>query len=301
MKYTSDQYLKSTILFKKIITGLLIFWGISSFLPYGFKWLGYGLIPLGIGIAILVRGKCAKANRRKLKRIVLFEATTNPHVSIDEISRSTGISIRDLRVIILDLKVSGELRGKISYSTEQMKHIVRKMKDTRNQYFKSVSLAIITGMLLISGIVGYFGLLIGVYLFGWGLIPLVIGIGFLSRGIASRANRRKLKRAVLDEVTTNPDASVDEISRSIGIISNHVIKIMLDLKASGEILGKFSSSTRQTKQLIIPAQTEMKFSKEKPSEKKENHCPNCGTAVAKEPVEYCAYCGAKLTLSPFLF
>ncbi len=182
-----------------------------------------------------------------------------------------------------------------------MKHIIRKMKVTRNQYFKSVSLAIITGTLLIYGIVGYFGLLIGIYLFGWGLIPLVIGIGFLSSGIASRVNRRKLKKAVLDEVTVNPDASVDEISRSIGIISKYARKIMLDLKASREILGKFSSSTRQMKQVIIPAQPEMKFTKEKPSEKRENHCSNCGTAVAKDLVEYCVYCGAKLTLPPLLF
>ncbi len=120
MKYTKNQYTDGFSICALIIAGGFLYWGISSFFPYtALSW--WGLIPLFIGLAILLGQIAAIFNRKKLKRAVKYEFEGNPNASIKEISKSTGISRKDVQAIILDLKGAGELRGKFSSKTGQLK------------------------------------------------------------------------------------------------------------------------------------------------------------------------------------
>ncbi len=120
MKYTKNQYTDGFSVCALIIAGGFLYWGISSFFPYtASSW--WGLIPLLIGLAILSGQMAVILNRKKLKRAVKYEFEANPNASIREISKSTGISRKDVQAIILDLKGAGELRGKFSSKTGQLK------------------------------------------------------------------------------------------------------------------------------------------------------------------------------------
>ncbi|GAH25586.1 unnamed protein product, partial [marine sediment metagenome] len=46
----------------------------------------------------------------------------HPEATIQEISQNTGITIKDVQAIVLDLKADGLLRGKFSSTTGQLKH-----------------------------------------------------------------------------------------------------------------------------------------------------------------------------------
>ncbi|MBY9004389.1 MAG: zinc-ribbon domain-containing protein [Candidatus Lokiarchaeota archaeon] len=74
-----------------------------------------------IGFAIVGGQISAVANRSKLRNVVSHEFSTSPNVSVEEISANTGISIKDIRAIILDLKADGRLRGNFSTSTGEAK------------------------------------------------------------------------------------------------------------------------------------------------------------------------------------
>jgi hypothetical protein len=62
------------------------------------------------------------ANKSKLRNAVLYEYEEHPEGTIEQISQSTGITIRDVQAIVLDLKAKGLLRGKFSSTTGQLKH-----------------------------------------------------------------------------------------------------------------------------------------------------------------------------------
>ncbi len=122
MKYKKNQYSEGFSICALIIAGAFLYWGISSFIPWN-VWSWWGFISLAIGISILVGQIFAITNRSKLRNVVLSEFQVNPETTIDEISRSTGISRRDINAIILDLKASGQLRGKFNTTTGQIKHL----------------------------------------------------------------------------------------------------------------------------------------------------------------------------------
>jgi hypothetical protein len=123
MKYNPNQYTSGFSICALLIAGMFFYWGIDAFLhgfwDFGFNWMGF--IWIGIGIAILGSQIAALTNRSKLKNIVLIEFNNNPNISVEEISANTGISVRDVRAIILDLKAAGKLRGKFSTSTGEAK------------------------------------------------------------------------------------------------------------------------------------------------------------------------------------
>ena len=120
MKYEKNQYSESFSVCTLIIAGAFLYWGISTFITEGFThWWGY--ISTAIGIAILVGQILAIANRSKLRNVVLAEFQENPDASIEQVSMSTGISRKDIRAIILDLKANGGLRGDFSSETGQFK------------------------------------------------------------------------------------------------------------------------------------------------------------------------------------
>jgi len=71
-----------------------------------------------------------------------------------------------------------------------------------------------------------------------------------------------------------------------GISRKDVQAIILDLKASGQFIGKFSTRTGQIKHVSIQKDTSS-------LEKMDKYCHNCGTPLSRELDQYCAYCGAK--------
>jgi len=92
-----------------------------------YPWAGtlinwWGLVWYAIAAAIIGGQIAAWANRSKLRNAVLYEYEEHPEATIEEISQNTGITIRDVQAIVLDLKADGLLRGKFSSTTGQLKH-----------------------------------------------------------------------------------------------------------------------------------------------------------------------------------
>jgi hypothetical protein len=173
----------------------------------------------------------------------------------------------------------------------------------RNQYSEGFSICglIFAGMFLYWGFntltTGFFS----IFSLWWlGFIFIGIGIAIISGQIYALANRSNLRNVVKYEFGENPNASIEEISANTGITVKDVRAIILDLKARGELKGKFSSKTgemkytqvSQTPQPPRPPQTIIEPLGEE--EKRGQYCPNCGTPVKKEEAMYCAYCGTKL-------
>ena len=98
---------------------MFFYWSYTLLTNSFFNWWGY--ILLAIGIAIVGGQINALVNRSKLRNVVSHEFTVNPNISVEEISANTGISVKDIRAIILDLKADGRLRGNFSTSTGEGK------------------------------------------------------------------------------------------------------------------------------------------------------------------------------------
>ncbi|MHA2039790.1 MAG: zinc ribbon domain-containing protein [Promethearchaeota archaeon] len=126
MKYKRNQYSEGLSVCSFIIAGILIYWGLNDLILrpiwYGSAVSWFGIVWLVIGVAIVAGQVAAFANRSKLRNAVLYEYEEHPEATIEEIGKNTGISIRDVRAIILDLKARGLLRGKFSSTTGQMTH-----------------------------------------------------------------------------------------------------------------------------------------------------------------------------------
>ena len=119
MKYEKNQYTEGFSICGLIIAGAFLFWGITTIISGGW----WGIILIGIGIAISLGLIRAIVNKKKLRNTVKYEFELNPNATVEEISKSTGISKKDVQAIILDLKMSGELRGKFSSKTGQLETV----------------------------------------------------------------------------------------------------------------------------------------------------------------------------------
>ena len=163
------------------------------------------------------------------------------------------------------------------------------MKYEKNQYSEGFS---ICGMIIAGGFLwwGFNTLFITMPTFWWwtGFIWLAIGIGIISSQIYALANRSKLRNIVKQEFIEKPNVSIEAIAANTGITTKDVKAIVLDLKASGDLRGKFSTKTGESKHV------EIKSPEEVPSKTSGNYCPNCGTPISKEAAVYCAYCGTKI-------
>ncbi|HDZ17568.1 hypothetical protein LCGC14_0745910 [marine sediment metagenome] len=110
MKYKKNQYAEGISIIGLLIAAGFLWWGISGYFAYTpDSW--WGLIPIGIGVAIILEQIGAKINRRALRRIVRFEYEDNPEATIREISNKTGLSIKDIQGIRMDLMKQGERLG----------------------------------------------------------------------------------------------------------------------------------------------------------------------------------------------
>ena len=119
IKYKRNQYSEGFSICSLIFAGMFFYWSYDLLTKSLLNWLGY--LWLGIGIAIVGGQITALVNRSKLRNVVSHEFLTNPNVSVEEISANTGISVKDIRAIILDLKADGRLRGNFSTSTGEAK------------------------------------------------------------------------------------------------------------------------------------------------------------------------------------
>jgi len=123
IKYNKDQYSHGASICALLIAGMFFYWGIDAFLhgfwQFGINWMGF--LWIGIGAAIASSQIAALVNKSKLRNVVAQEFKINPNVSIEEISANTGISVKDIRAIILDLKAEGRLRGNFSPDTGEGK------------------------------------------------------------------------------------------------------------------------------------------------------------------------------------
>lgn len=116
MKYKKNQYAEGISIIALLIAAGFLWWGISGYFPYTIdSW--WGLIPIGIGIAILLEQIGANLNRRALRKIVRFEYEDNPEATLEEITVRTGISIKDITSIKMDLVRSGERLGSYPYES----------------------------------------------------------------------------------------------------------------------------------------------------------------------------------------
>ena len=134
MKYKRNQYSEGVSVCSFIIAGILIFWGTNDIIipllaGTWINWLGF--VWYGIAAAIIVGQIAAMANKSKLRNAVLYEYEEHPEATIHEISQNTGITIKDVQAIVLDLKAKGLLRGKFSSTTGQMTHadIIKKPQE----------------------------------------------------------------------------------------------------------------------------------------------------------------------------
>jgi len=160
------------------------------------------------------------------------------------------------------------------------------MKYMRNQFIIAGSFLWWGITLIATGALLWWG--ITVLQWSWsGFLVIAIGVVILSSQIVAITNRSKLRRVVLQEFQTTPDISIEDVSMSTGISRNDVRAIVLDLKASGQFIGKFSTKTGQIKHVSIQKEPVS-------SGEKNEYCHNCGTPIGKELDQYCAYCGAKI-------
>jgi hypothetical protein len=125
MKYKRNQYSEGVSVCSFIIAGILIYWGTNDIFVHLYNgepinW--WGLFWYAIAAAIIGGQIYAWLNRSNLRNAVLYEYEDHPEATIGEVSQSTGITIKDVQAIVLDLKADGKLRGKFSSTTGQMVH-----------------------------------------------------------------------------------------------------------------------------------------------------------------------------------
>ena len=164
------------------------------------------------------------------------------------------------------------------------------MKYESNQYSEGFSIC----SLIIAGSFLWWGfniLLENIFNWWWwfGFLWIAIGLSIMSSQIYKLTSRSKLRNIVKLEFEDNPTASIEQIATSAGITAKDARAIVLDLKARGELRGKFSTKTGEAKHVEV-------VSNDQPSSQEKGiYCSNCGTPVKREgTAEYCAYCGAKL-------
>jgi len=164
------------------------------------------------------------------------------------------------------------------------------MKYESNQYSEGFSIC----SLIIAGMFLYWGfntLLEDVFHWWWwfGFLWILIGLSIMSGQIYKLTSRSKFRNIVKLEFEENPTITIEQIATNTGITTKDARAIVLDLKARGELRGKFSTKTGEAKHVEITT------SNQPPSQEKGMYCSNCGTPVKRDGTAvYCAYCGAKL-------
>ncbi|MFO8017588.1 MAG: zinc ribbon domain-containing protein [Promethearchaeia archaeon] len=161
------------------------------------------------------------------------------------------------------------------------------MKYEKNQYSEGFNIC----GLIIAGAFMFWGISTlreGLYGFNWiGFLWLSIGIAILTGQIRALTNKSKIRNIVKTEFEEDPNASIKEVSTKTGISKKDVHAAIFDLKANGELKGKFSSKTGKLKK--EPKKEEVKIEESQPK-----YCPRCGTLLKKQDAKFCEFCGASI-------
>ena len=124
MHYERNEYQEGFSICALIIAGIFLWWGFNIILGDMTNWWWFfGIFWILIGLSIMSSQIYKLTNRSKLRDIVKQEFEQNPTISIEMIASNTGITEKDARAIVLDLKGRGELRGKFSTKTGEAKHV----------------------------------------------------------------------------------------------------------------------------------------------------------------------------------
>ncbi len=172
------------------------------------------------------------------------------------------------------------------------------VKYKRNMYTEGVSICcfVVAGAFILFGILGPFPI---------SLIALIIGVAIIIGQIYRLSARSKLRNVVKHEFMINPKTTIKDITNTTGMTEKDVRAIILDLKASGELMGKFSSSTGQLEEAFIAdkekrieqkakVEQQVPANQVKPSKEQiSKYCPGCGTPVTSN-AKFCEFCGTEL-------
>ncbi|NHJ19996.1 MAG: hypothetical protein EAX91_03555 [Candidatus Lokiarchaeota archaeon] len=124
MHYERNEYHEGFSICALIIAAIFLWWGFNIILDDITNWWWFfGFFWIIIGLSIISSQIYKLTNRSKLRNIVKQEFEQNPNISIEMIANNTDITLKDARAIVLDLKARGELRGKSSTKTGQVKDV----------------------------------------------------------------------------------------------------------------------------------------------------------------------------------
>lgn len=124
-KYTKNQYSDGFSICGLIIGAIFVYAGISDLFGHGwFGWVWWlGFIWLGIGGSIIFGNFMALYNRDRLKNLVQTEVTRSKTTSVHAIAKATGITEKDVRHILMDLKLEGKLFAHYDKDTGEIKGV----------------------------------------------------------------------------------------------------------------------------------------------------------------------------------
>ena len=113
MHYEKNEYHEHFSICGLIIACVFLWWGFNILIDGAANWWWlFGFIWIFVGLSIISNQIYKLTNRSKLRNVVKQEFEQNPNISIEMIANNTGITIKDVRAIILDLKARKEFRGK---------------------------------------------------------------------------------------------------------------------------------------------------------------------------------------------
>jgi hypothetical protein len=124
MKYERNEYHEGFSICALVIAGIFLWWGFNIILDDMTNWWWFfGIFWILIGLSIMSDQTYKLTNRTKLRNIVKQEFEQDPTISVEKIASNTGITEKDTRAIILDLKARKEFRGKFSTKKGAGKHV----------------------------------------------------------------------------------------------------------------------------------------------------------------------------------
>jgi len=203
------------------ISSLFLTWSIFAFNDlfwnFGSDWVGY--IWLSVGFLLLLSQIISVMNKymrsEDIRNVVLQEYRANPNASIKEVVRNTSLSRNDRRVKV-PFKKKSNVSGlnKIGF--------------------------IISTLFLIWSILAFNELFWNFDTKWVSFIWLSLGLIILLSQIISVMNKYKrsedIRNVVLQEYRANPNASIEEVSRNIGLSRDSVREILLVLKIKGFLI-----------------------------------------------------------------
>ena len=119
MHYERNEYHEGFSICALFIAAIFLWWGFNIILDDITNWWWFfGFFWIIIGLSIISSQIYKLTNRSKLRNIVKQEFEQNPNISIEMIANNTGITLKDARAIVLDLKSRG-----FSNRTEEAKQV----------------------------------------------------------------------------------------------------------------------------------------------------------------------------------